>query len=272
MSGEKFYRPEKKKQEKGLEKFQRLLRRSIRVAFYFLFFILFFFAGYQVYVRLLEESSFRMRNVEVKGCLKIPEKTILSLAAIEGMPNLFTLPLREIARRVEVHPWVDYVRVRKIFPDRVLIHIEERKPMAILQLEEPFYIDSQGVIFSRVGDRDEYNFPFLTGLSRQAFDKDPAGANLMIMSALEFLKIAEQEKISHLVGISEVRMEKTFGLQCFTQTEGVEVRIGWDHFREKLRRLSLVWSDLEKRGLSAGSIDCSDLKRMVVKKISPKSN
>lgn len=144
--------------------------------------------------------------------------------------------------------------------------------MAILQLDEPFYIDSQGVIFSRVGDRDGYNFPFITGLSRQALDKDPSGANLMIMKALEFLKIAEQERISYLVGISEVRMEKTFGIQCFTQTEGVEVRIGWDHFREKLRRLSLVWSDLEKRGISAGTIDCSDLKRMVVKKVSRTSN
>jgi cell division protein FtsQ len=272
MSEEKFFRPEKKNEMKGLEQFQRVLKKSIRVAFYFFFFILVFFSGHQVYTRLLEDPSFRMREVEVKGCCKIPEKTVLSLAAIEGMPNLFTLSLQEIARRVEAHPWIDHVRVRKIFPDRVLIHIEERRPMAILQLDEPFYIDSKGVIFSRVGDRDEYNFPFLTGLSRQTFDKDPAGANHMVMKALELIRIADQEKISPLKGISEIRMEKTFGLQCFTQTEGVEVRMGWDHFREKLRRLSLVWSDLEKRGISAGSIDCSDLKRTVVKKISRKSN
>jgi cell division protein FtsQ len=272
MSEEKFFRPEKRKEEKGLERFQRTLKKSIRVAFHFLFLILFFFVGHQVYVRLLEDSFFRMREVEIKGYLKIPKKTILSLAAIEGMPNLFTLPLQEIARRVEAHPWVDYVRVRKIFPDRVLIHIEERKPMAILQLEEPFYIDSQGVIFARVGDRDEYNFPFLTGLSRETFDKDPAGANHMVMKALEFLRIADREKISPADGISEVRMEKAAGIQCFTQNEGVEVRMGWDHFGEKLRRLSLIWSDLRKRGISAGSIDCSDLKRMVVKKISHKPN
>jgi cell division protein FtsQ len=272
MSEEKFFRPEKKKEEKGLERFQRTLRKSIRLAFYFLFLILFFFAGHQVYVRLVEDSFFRMREVEVKGCLKIQKKTVLSLAAIEGMPNLFTLPLKEIARRVEVHPWVDYVRIRKIFPDRVLIHIEERRPMAILQLEEPFYIDSKGVIFAKVGDRDEYNFPFLTGLSRQTFEKDPAGANHMVIRALEFLRIADQERISPLGGVSEVRMDKTFGIQCYTQAEGVEVRMGWDHFGEKLRRLSLIRSDLDRRGISAGSIDCSDLKRMVVRKISRKPN
>ncbi|MBM4350214.1 MAG: FtsQ-type POTRA domain-containing protein [Deltaproteobacteria bacterium] len=269
MSEGKFFRPEKKGDERIGERFQEILKGAVRVAFHILFLILLFFAGHQLYVHLLEDSFFQVKEVEIKGCKKIPEKTILSLAKIEGKPNLFTLPLKEISVRVEAHPWVEHVRVRKIFPDRVLIHIEERKPMAILQLEEPFYIDSKGVIFSRVGDRDEYDFPFLTGLTRQMFDKDPAAAKHLIARALEFLRIVDQEKARPLDGVSEIRMEKAFGIHCFTQAEGVEVKMGWDHFGEKLRRLSLIWSDLQKRGVSAGSIDCSDLKRMVVKKNSP---
>jgi hypothetical protein len=41
--------------------------------------------------------------------------------------------------------------------------------------------------------------------------------------------------------------------------------MGWNHFEEKLKRLSLIWSDLQKRGVEPALIDCSDLKRMVVK-------
>jgi hypothetical protein len=52
----------------------------------------------------------------------------------------------------------------------------------------------------------------------------------------------------------------------------VEVRMGWDHFGEKLRRLSLIWSDLQRRGISVSSIDCNDMKRMVVKKIPRNGN
>jgi hypothetical protein len=44
------------------------------------------------------------------------------------------------------------------------------------------------------------------------------------------------------------------------------MKMGWDDFWEKKRRLSLIWSDLRKRGFSAVSIDCSDLDRVVVKK------
>jgi hypothetical protein len=41
--------------------------------------------------------------------------------------------------------------------------------------------------------------------------------------------------------------------------------MGWEDFEEKLKRLPLIWADLQKRKLSVVSIDCSDLTRMVVK-------
>jgi cell division protein FtsQ len=264
---ENFFRPRKKREEKGGERFQRILKKAVRVAFQLLLLALFFFIGYRVYVRLLEDPLFRVREVEVEGSRKVPRETILSLIELEGMPNLFTLRLREVAKRLELHPWIEQVKMRKVFPNKIWIQIEERKPIAILQLEELYYIDTKGVIFSPVGDRDKYNYPFLTGLTRQALEKDPVEAKHLIMKALEFLRIVNKEKVFSPEEISEIHMEKVFGIQYFTKTEGVEVRMGWEHFGEKLRRLSIIWSDLRKRGLSVVSIDCSDLKRMVVKKI-----
>ncbi len=265
---ENFFRPRKKREEKGGERFQRILKKAVRVAFQLLLLSLFFFIGHRVYVRLLEDPLFRVREVEVEGSRKIPRETILSLTELEGMPNLFTLRLREVAKRLELHPWIEQVKMRKVFPNKIWIQIEERKPIAILQLEEPYYIDTKGVIFSPVGDRDKYNYPFLTGLTRQALEKDPVEAKHLIMKALEFLRIVNKEKVFPPEEISEIHMEKAFGIQYFTKTEGVEVRMGWEHFGEKLRRLSIIWSDLRKRGLSVVSIDCSDLKRMVVKRSS----
>lgn len=251
----------------GEVRFQRILKKAFRIAFHLLLVSFFLFMGHRIYVHLLADPFFRVREVEIEGYRKISKDTLLSLVTVEGMPNLFTLRLREVAKRLESHPWIDHVKVRKVFPNKILIHVEERKPIAILQLDEFYYIDHKGVIFSRVGDRDEYNFPFLTGLTRDVFEKDPAEANRLITKAIELLRIADRERASPLEEISEVHMEKTSGLYCFTQTEGLEVRLGWDQFGEKLKRLSLIWSDLQKRRWSAASIDCSDLKRMVVKRI-----
>jgi cell division septal protein FtsQ len=264
---EKFFRPQRRGDEKGGEKFQRMLKKAIHVAFQLLLLSFFLFVGHWIYAHLLEDPFFRVKEVELEGCKKIAKETLLPLTMTEGMPNLFTVRLREVARRLESHPWIEHVRLRKVFPNKILIQIEERKPIAILQLEELYYIDTKGVIFSPVGGRDEYNYPFLTGLTRQVLEKDPVEAKRLIMKALELLKITDEEKVSPLEEISEIHMEKIFGIQCFTQAEGVEVKLGWENFGEKLRRLSMIWSDLQKRGFSVASIDCSDLKRMVVKKI-----
>jgi len=265
---EKFFRPRRKREESGGERFLGILKKGIRMAFQLLLLSLFFLMGQRVYVHLLEDPFFRVREVEVEGSQKIPKETILSLGGFEEMPNLFSLKLKGIVKKLESHPWIEHVQVRKLFPNKIRIQIVERKPIALLQLEELYYLDANGLIFSQVEDKDEYNFPVLTGLTRVALEKDSVEAKCLIMKALEFLRIANKEKVFPPEEISEIHMEKTYGIHCFTKTQGIEVKFGWDHFGEKLRRFSIIWSDLQKRGISVVSIDCRDLKRMVVKKSS----
>ncbi|MFB3884424.1 MAG: cell division protein FtsQ/DivIB [Thermodesulfobacteriota bacterium] len=263
---ERFLRPRKKRETRGGEKFQNILRKTVRIAFQLLLLSFFFFIGYRVYVHLLEDPWFRVNEVEVEGNQKISRETVLSLIRLEGMPNLFTLKLKEVTKRLEGHPWIEQVKARKVFPNKIRIEIEERRPIAILQLEEPYYIDTKGVIFSQVEGEDTFDYPFLTGLTLRSLEKDPAEAKRLITKALEFLRMIHKEQAFPAEEISEIHMEKAFGLQCFTKAEGIELRMGWGQFGEKLRRLSIIWSDLKKRGVSVISIDCSDLKRMVVKK------
>ena len=262
----KFLRPKARREEKGAEKFLRMVKKTIQVAFQLLLLSFFLFVGHWVYVHLLGDACFRVREVEVEGGRKIAKETLLSLTVMEGMPNLFSVNLKEVVKRLESHPWIEQVRVRKVFPNKIFIQVEERKPMAIIQLEELYYIDTRGEVFSPLGEKDEYNYPYLTGLTRQVLDKEPAEAKRLITKALELLRVVDQEKVPPLEEISEIHMERSSGIHCFTKVEGVEVKMGWEDFGEKKKRLSLIWSDLRKRGFSAVSIDCSDLNRVVVKK------
>ncbi|OGP74556.1 MAG: hypothetical protein A2W09_07780 [Deltaproteobacteria bacterium RBG_16_50_11] len=263
----RFLRP-RTREEKGGEKFQRWLRKLLRIAAQLLLLFFFLFLGHRVYIHLMEGPLFRLREIEVKGNRQIPQEALLSLTLIEGMPNLFTIRLKEVTKKLESHPWIDQVQGRKVFPNKILIEVVEKKPIAILQLEELFYIDTKGEIFSRVGERDGYNYPILTGLTRGVFEKEPEEAKRLVTKALELLMVVEREKVPPLEAVSEIHMEKTFGITCFNQAEGLEVNMGWDRYGDKLRRLSLIWADLKKRGWAAVSVDCSDLQRMIVKKSS----
>jgi len=262
---EKFFRPRGKREEKGVEKFQAILKKTIRMALLLLSLSFFLFTVHRIYMHLLEDEFFRVKQIDVEGNRKIPREIILSLARVEEMFNLFTVKLAEVGGRLESHPWIEEVKVRKIFPNKMLIQVKERKPIAILQLEALYYIDAKGVVFSPVGEKDAYNYPFLTGLTRQSFEKDPVEAKHLITKALELLRIVEKEKSSPFEEISEIHMERTYGIDCFTRAEGVAVRMGWEHFGEKVKRLPLIWADLRNRGIPAASIDCSDMKRVVVK-------
>ena len=122
------------------------------------------------------------------------------------------------------------------------------------------------MIFCRAGDSDGYNYPFLTGLNRQAMEKDPEESKQLLTKALEVLLMAEQEREPPLAEVSEVHIEKISGIHCISKAEGLEVKMGWDDYPEKLKRLSLIWGDLQSRGLTIHSIDCRDVNRMVVQK------
>jgi cell division protein FtsQ len=262
---ERFFRPARAEEAKGGEKFQRLLKKVFRAALQLLVFSFFLFLAHRVYGLMLDAPFFQVREVQVEGCETVPRETFLSLIRMEGMPNLFTVRLKDVAQAVEAHPWVEEVGARKIFPGKIVIRVKERKPIAILQLEDLYYIDAKGVIFSRVGDRDGYNYPFLTGLTRDVVERNSPESKDLLMKALELLRIVDQDKIAPLREISEIHMGKSSGIQCFTKAEGMEVRMGWDEFREKLRRVSLIWSDLEKREVAPASIDCTDPRKIVVK-------
>jgi cell division protein FtsQ len=262
---EKFFRPKQRREVRGGERSQRILRKTIRATSTLLLLSCLLFLGHRVYAHLLENPSFRVRQVELRGCQKVGQETLLSLASIEGMPNLFTLRLKDVARRLESHPWIERVSIQKAFPNKVVIEVKERRPIAIVQMGELYYIDENGVIFCRAGDGDGYNYPFLTGLGRQALEKDSEESKQLIAKALEVLLAVEQEKKDPLKEVSEIYIEKISGIYCISKAEGLEVKMGWDDFREKVRRLSLIWTDLGRRGFTVQSIDCSDVNRMVVK-------
>jgi cell division protein FtsQ len=261
-----YFRPRQGRQSSGGEPFQEFLKRAVHWVFHALLLVLFLLAGHGVYTYLLEAPLFQVREIEVEGNQRIPMQALLSLVPMEEMTNLFAVRLKKIAGRFESHPWIEQVSLRKVFPHKICIRVEERKPIAILQLEELYYIDSKGVIFAPAGEGDGYDYPLLTGLTRQLVDQEGGVAKLLMTKALELLRIAGNEKENPLQEISEIHLEKSYGIRCFAYHGGLEVEMGWDDFPEKLRRLSFVRSDLQRRGFSAMAVDCSDSKRMVVKK------
>ncbi len=80
---------------------------------------------------LLRASPFPVRTVEVTTPLKhAPAQQIEALLAAQGRGNFFAFPIDELRAALERVPWVRTASVRRVWPDRLEIAIEEHVAFA----------------------------------------------------------------------------------------------------------------------------------------------
>ena len=60
-----------------------------------------------------------IRETVVRGCKELTEKDIMALAAVQSAPNILSLNLDAIARRIGVNPWIRNVSIGREFPNRL---------------------------------------------------------------------------------------------------------------------------------------------------------
>jgi cell division septal protein FtsQ len=212
-----------------------------------------------------ETPLLTLQETTIEGCQKTSEKDILSMAQLNRQRNILSIDLAELRRKVEANPWIERAEIRRIFPDRISIKITERKPVAIILLDRLYYIDAQGVIFARVPKDHQIDHPILTGLRRDSFKVQPDGAWGLVSKALRLIRVMEEGEVLSQKDISEIHMDKAFGISTYTNDGAIEIRLGFDPYESKWRRLERVWSHLHKRALKPAYIDCNYEKRVIVK-------
>lgn len=114
---------------------------------------------------------FKVGKIEIAGCTAVSKEKILEVSEITPyQSSLLTLRSSEIEARIAKVPWVARATVKRNWPAKILITIEENAPVALLnspdvgggQLQ---YLDANGVVFSAVNPGGEIDFPVVTGLA-----------------------------------------------------------------------------------------------------------
>jgi cell division protein FtsQ len=98
---------------------------------------------------VLTSPAFALRQIEVRGNERVSAAWVRqSLAPLDGR-HLLRIGLPEIESRVGRHPWVRSVRVRKELPDRLVVEVAERQPVAMMRRGDELYlVDRDGTPFT----------------------------------------------------------------------------------------------------------------------------
>ena len=120
---------------------------------------------------LMQSPSLTLRAIEVQGELtrnQLPTLRTHALPELAG--NFFSLDLAAAQKAFESVPWVRRAVVRRIWPDRLSVFLEEHEALALWEASEGSQtgltrlVNSFGEVFeANLGDVEDDALPFFTG-------------------------------------------------------------------------------------------------------------
>ncbi|PKN68645.1 MAG: hypothetical protein CVU52_09970 [Deltaproteobacteria bacterium HGW-Deltaproteobacteria-10] len=216
------------------------------------------------YNLLISRSYFEIKEISVRGLKELTEKDVLALADIKPAQNLLAINTDAVIHRVTANQWVKNVYIGRELPDKLVLEVQERNPLALVKQASDFYLmDGEGFVFKKLGKGDEVDLPIFTGITQKDRTKSP-----LFLSTLKLLKtISGSGKYTYLGTISEIHIDEVFGLSLISDA-GLYLKLGKGDFERKLGQLTLIMADMEKRGMKNGylCIDLSDESKVTVQR------
>ncbi len=200
-----------------------------------------------VLARALVERSdyFKLRTVDVKASFLDPRARYAigsKVLGAYGSKNIFNINLKNIADSIQ-NSYGDVKDVVAVIslPDRMVISLKLRRPVALVKGVKFYPVDEDGVVLPGGSRADALNdMPIISGIDIGTGNSRFTSRNLRL--ALELLGEIRFNRIVSSLGIYSITVYDPKNLSFYFKN-GVEVRVGDENFRDKLSLLSRALRD-----------------------------
>lgn len=112
----------------------------------------------------LMSMGFVVQHVDVVGEGRISEAEVRARLGVQPGDYLFDMNIETAQSRVQSLSWVDTAVIRRLWPNRVVVHINERRPYALWQNNEVIQVvDNTGIVIADAYIPDFNSLPLLIG-------------------------------------------------------------------------------------------------------------
>lgn len=116
---------------------------------------------------------FRLAEVKISGCNFTNRSEIRRTLGVDHKTSLFDIDADDLAEKIKEKSWVYSARVKKRWPDALLVSIEEHTPEALIVFGEQdhtrmYYLSASGQPFAEAGEDDDLDLPVITGIKSAA--------------------------------------------------------------------------------------------------------
>jgi cell division protein FtsQ len=204
------------------------------------------------------DDSADTREFMVQGIEYASRAKVAGAFAPDFGRSLLLMPVAERRRKLLAVDWVADASVSRIWPNRVLVRIWERKPVAFVNMvsesararaSKLALIDEQGVILDQPA-RSHFSFPILKGVNEQQTEAERRNR---VRHMLRFLK----DVSPHAKDISEVDISAMDNLKVMTQADGrvVELLLGNRNFGRRFQNFLDHYAEIRRRSSGVTTFD-----------------
>ncbi|MGE8496180.1 MAG: cell division protein FtsQ/DivIB [Pseudomonas sp.] len=198
--------------------------------------------AYELSLRLLPYADRPIARISVEGDLSyISQQAVQQRIAPYVTASFFSVDLLGMRHELERMPWIANAEVRRVWPDQVLVRLEEQLPIA--RWGDEALLNNQGQAFAPKELANYEHLPQLYG---------PKRAQQQVMQQYQVLS-----QMLRPLGFSVARLELRERGSWFLSTgQGIELLLGRDHLVEKMRRFVAIYDkELKAQQTNIARID-----------------
>ena len=212
---------------------------------------------------LRAQPYFAVDEIALNATTHVSRAELLAWAGLYDGVGIWDVDSYATARRLEQHPWIMRARVRRELPRRVIVRVAERRPAAIVLLDQPYWVDARGVAFSPLPVDEPLALPFITGVEAALVGGEAPYARHAIRRALRVVRTLRDAGLSFRV--SEVHIDRQEGITVFPVEPHIALGFGWHALPERVARLEKVLGTFGGRTAQVRAIDLTAADEAVIR-------
>ena len=218
-----------------------------------------------VYPQVLEAEYFRVRTVEITGLTTLTREEVLYLLGIQDDTTLWQLDLPRLGTRLERHPHVKSVVLRREFPTTLRVTVRERTPSLVVSAgDQHMLVDDEGVVLRALVPDQDPKVPHVILQQQRALEPGMRLHQQEVQRAFELLQAYQTSPLAEMLRLASLTVQPS-GISVWRfEHYPFDVRLGDEGLPVQFGRLPLALRYIAQQGLAVRAVDLSFRKRIVI--------
>ncbi len=192
-----------------------------------------------------EEPLFFLQNIKVNGVSQLGDRETVARIQPYVTQNIFKVDLEKMQETLTAHPFVKEVSIKRVYPFSLVIDVKEKKPSALWVANDGavLVLDEAGEAYRSLGKSEVKGLYIINTREKSDAKSVFHETNSFITEGI--IKKGQLSEVSYING----------NLTMFGFDDGVEIILGKEDHKARLKRAMTVLKDAGRRGLVIRCID-----------------